>query len=122
MCMGTPVHYEQTFREQLARPCLFSDSGSQRTRAARLACPEGQADIARHVIGCHLTQETMTWRATTRPDPLYFKTLGVTVCESENPGLAGRANRPFSGPSRIIEPTKLAHISFTFHVIYPSLS
>jgi len=35
----------------------------------------------------------------TRPDPLYFKKLGVTVCEFRNPGFAGRADRPFSGPS-----------------------
>jgi len=37
--------------------------------------------------------------ATTRPDPLYFKKLGVSVCESRNPGLAARADRPCSGPS-----------------------
>jgi hypothetical protein len=36
---------------------------------------------------------------TTRPDPLYFKKLGVPVCESRNPGLAGRTDRPCSGPS-----------------------
>ena len=35
----------------------------------------------------------------TRPDPLYFKKLGVSVCEPRNPGFAGRADRPFAGPS-----------------------
>ena len=34
-----------------------------------------------------------------RPDPLYFKKLGFSVWGSRNPGLDGRADRPFSGPS-----------------------
>jgi hypothetical protein len=35
---------------------------------------------------------------TTRPYPLYVKRLGVSVCKSRIPGLAGRADRPFPGP------------------------
>jgi hypothetical protein len=34
-------------------------------------------------------------RLPTRPDPLYFKRLGVSVCESLIPRLTGRADRPF---------------------------
>jgi len=39
----------------------------------------------------------------TRSDPLYFKTLGVSVCESRIPRLAGRADRPVSGPYTLTE-------------------
>ena len=38
-------------------------------------------------------------RTTTRPDPLLFQKLGVSVCESRIPRLAGRADRPFQGVS-----------------------
>ena len=38
-------------------------SCSSRSTSPRSPFAEGRADVARHLIGCHVTQETMTWRA-----------------------------------------------------------
>jgi hypothetical protein len=57
---------------------------------------EGRRDPGKFITDPLLTEilQEVSSPSTTRPDPVCFKELGVSVCESRYPGLAGQADRP----------------------------
>ena len=63
--------------------------------------------------GILVTMVVESGRGATRRDPLYLKKLGLAVCESRIPRLAGRADGPFSGPCCVMQPSELDHMGIT---------
>jgi hypothetical protein len=73
------------------------EDAANKLAAEQAAAAEKLAEAAAAAVGppTYLLLEHST---STRLDPLYFEKLGASVCGYWIPRLAGRAQRPFSGP------------------------